>query len=215
MHIHSINIAQTRELAAPDGAMKTGIVKTPIQGSVRVHRLGLEGDYIGNKTVHGGEDQAVYLYSLEDNEWWARKLGREITPGTFGENLTLADFDSRECRIGDQLHIGELILEISAPRTPCSTLAMRMGDSGFVKTFFQAQRPGAYARVIRESSITVGDTVSAQQTHHDYSKTLDVFIEWNKKNKSREVLLKALHSPVAKVHKGKLQQWLDALAHDE
>lgn len=70
MHIHSINIAQTRELATPDGSMETGIVKTPIQGSVRVHRLGLEGDYICDKTVHGGEDQAVYLYSLEENEWW-------------------------------------------------------------------------------------------------------------------------------------------------
>lgn len=182
---------------------------------MRVHRLGLEGDYIGNKALHGGEDQAVYLYSLEDNDWWAQTLGREIKPGTFGENLTLADFDSRECRIGDQLHIGELILEISAPRTPCSTLAIRMDDAGFVKTFFQAQRPGAYARVVREGGISAGDTISVEKTPHDYSKTLDVFIEWNKKNKSREVLLKALNSPLAKVHKGKLQQWLDALAYEK
>lgn len=211
MHIHSINIAQTGELGTPNGLMKTGIVKTPIQGPVRVHSLGLEGDYIGNKTVHGGEDQAVYLYSLEDNEWWANTLGRRITPGTFGENLTLADFDSRNCRIGDRLHIGELILEISAPRTPCSTLAARMDDVGFVKTFFHAQRPGAYARVVREGTISAGDTILLENTPHDYAKTLDVFIEWNKKNKSREVLLMALNSPLAKVHKGKLQQWFDAL----
>ena len=120
MHIQSINIAQTPHLETPTERKKTGIVKTPVQGPIKIHKLGLEGDYIANKTVHGGEDQAVYLYSAVDNAWWAQVLGREIPPGTFGENLTLVDFDSRECRIGDRIQIGEVLLEISAPRTPCA-----------------------------------------------------------------------------------------------
>lgn len=211
MHIQSINIAQTRHIETPTERKKNGIVKTPVQGPIKIHKLGLEGDYIANKTVHGGEDQAVYLYSTEDNDWWAQALGREIPPGTFGENLTLVDFDSRECLIGDRVQIGEVLLEISAPRTPCSTLAVRMGDKDFVKIFFKAQRPGAYARVITEGSITAGDAATWIKTPSDFAKTLDVFIEWDKKIKSRDVLSKALNSPIAVVHRGKLEQWYAAL----
>ncbi len=211
MHIQSINIAQTKELNTPSGVQKTGIVKTSIPGPVKIHKLGLDGDFIANKTVHGGEDQAVYLYSAEDNQWWSETLGQPIEPGTFGENLTLVDFDSRECRIGDRLYIGELTLEISAPRTPCATLAARMGDPSFVKTFFAAQRPGAYARVLKEGSVTEGDAVIWSKTAEDYAKTLDVFVEWNKKIKSPEIISKALNSPVAIIHKSKLQQWHSAM----
>lgn len=211
MHIHSINIARTRQLSTPSGPKKTGIVKTPVAGTIRIHTLGVTGDYIADKKVHGGEDQAVYLYSAEDNLWWAEALGREIAPGTFGENLTLAGFDSRECRIGDRIHIGDLILEISAPRTPCSTLAARMGDSDFVRTFFQARRPGAYARVIAEGDVTAGDAAEWRRTAEDFARTLDVFIEWNKKDKSPAVLAQALNSPIAVVHKNKIRQWCATL----
>lgn len=211
MHIQSINIAQTRHLKTPTERKKTGIVKTPVRGPIKIHKLGLEGDYIANKTVHGGEDQAAYLYSAEDNAWWAKVLEREIPPGTFGENLTLVDFDSRECRIGDRIQIGEVLLEISAPRTPCSTLATRMGDQDFVKIFFKAQRPGAYARVITEGTVTAGDVATWIKTPSDFATTLDVFIEWNKKIKSRDVILKALNSPTAVVHREKLERWYAAL----
>jgi MOSC domain-containing protein YiiM len=205
MRIHSINIARTRQLDTPKGPKKTGIVKTPVAGNVRIHKLGVEGDYIADKNVHGGEDQAVYLYSAEDNAWWAQALGREIAPGTFGENLTLEDFNSRECRIGDRIQIGDLILEISAPRA-------RMGDSHFVKTFFQTRRPGAYARVITEGNLCAGDTAEWIRTAQDFAKTLDVFIEWDQKIKSPAILLQALNSPIAVVHKNKLQQWYAAIS---
>lgn len=211
MRIQSINIAQTRQLETARGLKKTGILKAPVSGPVKIHKLGLEGDYIGNKKLHGGEDQAVYVYSAEDYAWWAKNLGRQVLPGTFGENLTLIGFDSRDCRVGDRLHIGDLVLEISAPRTPCSTLAVRMGNPSFVKHFFKAQRPGAYARVIQEGCVAAGDEILWIKTQQDYVKTLDVFIEWDKKNKSPEILCKALNSPIAQVHREKLQGWYNAI----
>ena len=36
---------------------------------------------------------------------------------------------------------------------PCSTLARRMDDSGFVKSFRDAERPGAYCRVMAEGEV--------------------------------------------------------------
>lgn len=211
MQVQAVNIAHTRFITTHAGTTSTGIGKTPFAGAVWVEALGLAGDFIANKTLHGGLDQAVYLYSAEDNAWWATKLGRDIEPGTFGENLTLSEFDSRSCRIGDRLRIGELLLEISAPRTPCATLAARMGDPGFVKTFFAAARPGAYARVLQPGLITTGAVVEWLPTQEPFATTLDVFNQWNKKNKSTAVLKQALASPLASVHRGKVQQWLQAL----
>jgi MOSC domain-containing protein YiiM len=45
---------------------------------------------------------------------------------------------------------------LTAPRIPCGTLALRMGDPGFVKQFRAAERPGLYCRVVRAGDIQVG-----------------------------------------------------------
>ena len=41
----------------------------------------------------------------EDYAWWSNN-GREIQPGTFGENLTVESFDAHEWSVGDQVRIG-------------------------------------------------------------------------------------------------------------
>ena len=52
------------------------------------HGSGLVGDTIGNQKLHGGDDQAVYAYAREDLDEWENRLGRELSDGMFGENLT-------------------------------------------------------------------------------------------------------------------------------
>jgi MOSC domain-containing protein YiiM len=39
------------------------------------------------------------------------------------------------------------VLEVTAPRIPCNTLAQRMNDAKFAKAFIDADRPGFYCRV--------------------------------------------------------------------
>ena len=79
-------------------------------------------------------------------------MGREIAPGTFGENLTISDLETAGLAIGDRIQVGDVCLEVTAPRIPCGTFAARMGDPGFVARFRIAERPGAYCRVIREGN---------------------------------------------------------------
>lgn len=207
MEILSVNIAQTREMSLTDKTQTTGILKAPVPGEVTVSKLGLEGDFIANKKVHGGTEQAVYIYGAEDYEWWTKQLGRPLLPGTFGENITLTGFDSQQCTIGDRLTIGNVVLEISGPRMPCSKLAARMEDSGFGKAFFKSQRPGAYARVINEGKIRVGDKAVWQRTEQPYAKILDAFNQWQSKDKSLQVLNKILSSPVSTLITEKLENW--------
>ena len=72
----------------------------------------------------------------------AAELGAELEPGTFGENLTIAGLESAAAWVGDRLRIGDVLLEVTAPRIPCHILARRMDDPQFVKRFRAAERPG-------------------------------------------------------------------------
>jgi len=134
---------------------------------------GLVGDTIGNHKVHGGDDQAVYAYAREDLDGWEVQLERELTDGIFGENLTTSGIDVTGARIGERWRIGTegLVLEVSAPRTPCRTFAAFLHLNQWIKTFTQAGKPGAYLRVISPGAVRAGDPIAI-----DYRPDHDVTI---------------------------------------
>lgn len=197
MRLVSVNVGRSRELFVPNAKKPgaTGIFKTPAAGPVSVHRLGVADDFIGDLEHHGGPDQAVYLYGADDYAWWSARLGEVLDPGTFGENLTLgASLD--DARIGDRFEIGEVLLEVTAPRIPCGTLATRMNDVGFVKTFREARKPGAYARVLREGALAAGDAVTFRPAP-DGPRLVDVYDLWFDKSPDPARLREVLRAPVA------------------
>ncbi len=51
--------------------MESGIVKSPIEGRVRVEGVNVGGDRQADLRVHGGPDKAVYAYGDEDYRWWS------------------------------------------------------------------------------------------------------------------------------------------------
>lgn len=150
----SVNVGSPTLLAGSDEP--TGIVKVPRSGPVLVDALGLVGDAILDRKHHGGPDQAVYVYLAHDYDLWAAELGETLAPGTFGENLTFAGVAGDRLAIGDRFAIGEVVIEITYHRTPCNTLARRMGSPGWVKRFAKARRPGGYARVLKPGTVEAG-----------------------------------------------------------
>src|SRR5262245_3451858 len=142
MQLTSINVGQKRTQPRGNEMETTGIYKVPVQGPVQVSKLGFKDDFIASKKHHGGPDQALYIYGGTDYDWWSAELGRQIEPGMFGDNLTISDLKSAGFNIGDYLHIGDVTLQVTAPRIPCSTFARRMGDPLFIKRFQAAERPG-------------------------------------------------------------------------
>ena len=75
MEVVSVNVGALRPLVVSGREVQTGIFKEPVEGPVAVGSLGLEGDVQADRRVHGGEDQAVYAYAIEDVEWWESELG--------------------------------------------------------------------------------------------------------------------------------------------
>lgn len=197
MKLISVNLGQERTLERKGRAEQTGIFKLPTEEAVRVTKLGLEGDVIVSKKHHGGPDQAVYVYGAADYEWWSKELGKEIDPGTFGENLTISELESAQFNVGDFLHVGEVTFQITAPRIPCGTFAARMDDSKWVKRFRYAERPGLYCRVMKEGWVKAGDAVSVEPYIGETISVLEMFREFYNKDKSEESFQRHFRAPIA------------------
>lgn len=204
----SVNVAgHSAEIAVAGKTIQSGHFKRPTAGAVRVEHKGLVGDLIVDQTRHGGPDQAVYLFSKEDCQWWSRTLSRSLGPGDFGENLTVEQWWP-EPRIGDRLHFDEVTLEITFPRIPCATLAARFGDQRFVKTFAAANRPGLYARVLRPGRICAGAKAQVVRATEANPSASALFRMWLETPRDRAVLAAALRAPIAQRARVAIETWL-------
>jgi MOSC domain-containing protein YiiM len=172
----SVNLGVPRE-ASHARLGVTGIDKRPVDHPVEIRDpgpkgvggSGLVGDAVCNLRHHGGTEQAVYAYAREDLDDWAVRLGRELSNGSFGENLTVRGIDVTGSLIGERWQIGEqAVIEVTDPRIPCGNFAGWLGERGWVKTFAQRARPGAYFRVVQSGWVRAGDPIAVvHRPDHD------------------------------------------------
>jgi MOSC domain-containing protein YiiM len=167
--VASVLTVNRTQIDAGESTPKTGIDKRPVDGSVEIRSpgskrgglgSGIAGDVIGNRKLHGGDDQAVYAYAREDLDAWAARLERELTNGMFGENFTTEGVGVTDAVIGERWRVGAgVLLEVTSPRTPCKTFARRLAIPNWIKTFTHGGTPGAYLRVIEAGSVSGGDPI--------------------------------------------------------
>jgi MOSC domain-containing protein YiiM len=197
MKLISINAGKQQTQINKGRTEITGIYKTALQGPVQVTKLGIADDFIGSPKHHGGPDQALYIYGEADYQWWANETGKEMHPGLFGENLTISELESASFNIGDFLYIGEVTLQVTSPRIPCSTFATRMGNPQWVKKFRAAERPGVYVRVIREGSVSTGEEVRVEKYSGKTISLIEMYRDYYESDKTEATIQKLLEAPVA------------------
>jgi MOSC domain-containing protein YiiM len=159
-HLVSVNVGRPQTVPRGKGTVATAIWKHPVAGPVAARGVNLEGDDQADRAVHGGHDKAIYAYAREDTAWWAEQLGRELGPGAFGENLTVAGLDLAAMEVGQRWGIGTVQLEVSQPRLPCFKLGLRFGDPRMLKRFARAGRTGTYLRIVREGVLEAGQQIA-------------------------------------------------------
>jgi MOSC domain-containing protein YiiM len=164
----SVNLAHVRPNPYKC-ASETGIDKRPVDGPVLVRAPGsmrdgegggLVGDFIGDRSAHGGDEQAVYAYAREDLDRWEQQLGRDLPSGSFGENLTTVGLDVNGALIGERWRVGaDLELEVTGPRVPCATFRGWIDRQGWLREFTVAAVPGTYLMVVTSGAVQAGDVV--------------------------------------------------------
>lgn len=145
--------------------MRTGIYKEPVKGPVSVSREQLAGDLIADPRYHGGAFKAVYAYDTADYAWWEAELGKKLSWGAFGENLTVEGLGAADACVGDVLAAGTVRLEAVQPRLPCFKLGAKFGDQKMVKRFLKSERWGIYFRVLTPGVLKAGDEARWESRH--------------------------------------------------
>jgi MOSC domain-containing protein YiiM len=144
-----------------------GVPKRPI-AEAEVTPEGIRGDSWAHPQIHGGPNQAVLLITTEGIGQLIAQ-GYPVFPGALGENLTTMGLDRRQMRIGQRYRIGEVLLEITKMRAPCSTLdvygssikqavyddRVKAGDASTPRWGLA----GFYARVLRSGFIHAKDII--------------------------------------------------------
>jgi MOSC domain-containing protein YiiM len=97
-----------------------GIPKRPI-AEAEVTPEGIQGDSWAHPQLHGGPKQALLLVTSEGIEELMAQ-GFPLYAGALGENLTVQGLNRREMRIGQRYRVGEIAIEITKLRVPCTTL---------------------------------------------------------------------------------------------
>ena len=137
-----------------------GVPKLPVP-SARVTELGLEGDLHRDVEHHGGPEQALCMFAMEQIRG-LRAEGHNISPGAIGENLTVEGLDWERVTPGSRLELGAgVLVEVTRYTSPCFKIKQVFADGDFSRVS-QKSRPGSsrvYARVLTTGVIHQGDTV--------------------------------------------------------
>ncbi|HYL77055.1 MAG TPA: MOSC domain-containing protein [Bryobacteraceae bacterium] len=148
---------------SPGGVPKRAIP----EGIVTIE--GIRGDSCAHPAIHGGPRQAVLIITAEGlGELIAQ--GFPLYPGALGENLTTQGLDRRQMRVGQRYRIGEVFLEITKLRGPCTTLDVY--GPGIQRAVYDAQVKsgdassprwglgGFYAQVLKPGVIRPHDIIT-------------------------------------------------------
>jgi MOSC domain-containing protein YiiM len=164
--VRSVNVSLPKQVQHKNKPVSTGIFKRPVTGRVAVNQFNLAGDQQVDLVNHGGEHKAVYGFASDHYAFWQKALGQpEFDYGKFGENLTIDGLDESRLCIGDQLQVGNCVLEITQPRVPCFKLGLAFDREEMPRLFVENAATGIYFRVIETGSVATGDQVIVKQAH--------------------------------------------------
>lgn len=157
--LRSLNVGMPAPLDNRGKEVRSGFVKSPVEGEVWLSRIGLAGDGQADLKAHGGPEKAVCVYPSEHYPYWTERLERDLPPAAFGENFSMAGLTEGSVCIGDVFRVGEAVVQVSQPRQPCYKLAARHGEKRLALWVQQAGLTGFYFRVLEEGEVAAGDTV--------------------------------------------------------
>ncbi len=142
----------------PRGA-PSSIIKSPVT-QLTVNKTGTLEDEQGNKKLHGGPEKVLHQYSVQNYDLLKQHFPQgKFDFGSIGENLLVSGMQDANVYIGDRYQVGEVILQVNAPRSPCNKISHRYGIANLDRFVSQQQITGWYYRVEQSGVIRLDSSV--------------------------------------------------------
>ncbi|MGD6978693.1 MOSC domain-containing protein [Citricoccus sp. CH26A] len=155
----TVRVGRVQRQAWNGRELSTAAAKDVVGGPVSVSITGLAGDEQGDRKHHGGVEKAILAYAQENYDAWQAD-GIDIPGGGFFENLTVTGWPEAAVHAGDLFRIGEVLVQVSQPRRPCTTLSARWAMRELPQLVQQTGRSGYYLRVLEPGQIRAGDPMT-------------------------------------------------------
>jgi MOSC domain-containing protein YiiM len=191
MKIKGLFVGKKRPLG-PRG-QSSGIFKNPVD-EVEVDVNGIIEDIQVDKRFHGGPEKALHQFALRSYEKIIKRhplLYKTAIEGSIGENISINGMHDDNVFIGDIYQMGEVKLQVNAPRIPCWKISEKIGQSGLDKFISDHAITGWYYRVLSGGKIKTGDTVERLERHSEWLSVSQFMKIVNNKDCSIEDIAKA------------------------
>lgn len=154
-HIQLLNLFAGKTKDYPEHE-PSAIAKSALTESRFLTTLGIEGDEQYEKKVHGGVDRALCHYPIEHYDYWHEQYPELrslfVTPA-FGENISTRGLTEENAFMGDIYQLGEAIIQITQPRSPCYKLNYHLQIPKLSLFMQETAYCGWLYRVIKEGII--------------------------------------------------------------
>ncbi|WP_437420682.1 MOSC domain-containing protein [Stutzerimonas chloritidismutans] len=148
-------------LALPVTGKPSAMDKQRADETVWLDREGLHGDRVADRRFHGGPDRSLCHYPAEHYRHWQRIYPglQRLAPGAFGENLATFGLSEEQVCIGDRYRLGDAVIELSQPRSPCANLDRRHAARGLARQLAHSGRTGWLYRTLEPGWVAPGATL--------------------------------------------------------
>jgi MOSC domain-containing protein YiiM len=150
----------------PESGRPTGMYKQPVITELELDREGFIGDQQADRRVHGGPEKAVHLYPARHYARLAERFpeaASQLVSGSLGENISTAELDENDVRIGDLWRLGSALLQVCQPRNPCWKIDKRFAADGMAAFIAEHRLTGWYWRVVTPGRVAPGDALELAQ----------------------------------------------------
>lgn len=138
------------KIVAVSVSREKGTVKTPVDEAVFIENYGIEGD------AHAGDWHRQVSLLADESIEKVRQTGLvTLSPGRFAENLTTVGIELYTLRIGQQMKVGEVVLEVTQIGKECHhgcEIKQLVGDCVM-------PREGIFAKVVKGGTVKAGEVV--------------------------------------------------------
>lgn len=149
----------------PASGRPSGIYKQALTSAQRIDKNGFIGDEQADLRVHGGPEKAVHLYPARHYARLAAAFpdcADALIPGSMGENISTAELDEHDVRIGDIWRLGTTRLQLCQPRNPCWKIDEKFAADGMAAFIAEHRLTGWYWRVLTPGLATPGDSLELE-----------------------------------------------------